>query len=134
MELDFAFLCAWASEDDNITARGIGVEYFYSETAPFTADDFYCVAQLVTPDEAQAAIPLATSLRLVDDAGGELGRVEVDLGPMVWSKEDGTGSVRAIIGLYGVRIPAFATYTLHFVVNGDDMKQFRLRAVYRTET
>lgn len=129
MQLDFAFLCARATEDDNLTASGIGLESFSSRAVPFVIAEFYCVAQVVTEDIAETRMPLAVGLRLFDRHRVEYGKFTTDMEPMVWSEDDRSGSARLVIGLLGTTIHHFGLYSVHLVVNGVELKQFRLRAI-----
>ncbi len=126
MNIDFAFLCDHAEAGDKLHALGIGFDTIYAREAPAVHPHFCLVAQLRT--SVAEAGEKQMSVRLIDPDGADV------IQPMSGGLTAGRppqGSMeqvtRMVLGFNNTRFARFGPYSLHVVVQGQEMVRLPLR-------
>ena len=125
MKLDFAFICDYAEAPRKINALGIGFDTIYAPNVPCKHPSFFLVIQL------RASVVEAgeknLEVRLIDEDGR-------DIIPTVSRKfslpmpTGGTESTSRITMQFGnVEFPRYGSYSLHAVIEGQEMVRVPLR-------
>ena len=125
MKLDFAFICDYAEVAGKINALGIGFDTIYAPKVPCKHPSFFLVIQLrATVVEAGEK---NLEVRLIDEDG-------TDIIPAMKAKFTiqrpavGTESVgRIALQLRNVEFPRYGSYSLHAVIEGQEMVRVPLR-------
>lgn len=125
MEVDFAFICDYAELASKINALGIGFDTIYAPETPVTHPIFHLVVQLRAHLTESGQKP--ATIRLIDEDGNDVitpmsGALDISVPP------GGTESVgRVNLGFQNVRFPGYGLYSLHVVVQGNEMVRIPLR-------
>ena len=127
MEVDFAFICDYAHAGQKLSAIGIGFNTIAARQLPAVHPQFHMVAQL-RASVAEAGQKDFT-IRLIDADGKDVvpaisGKFNV---PRVEGATEATG--RLAVAFNNTRFPAYAHYSLHLVVQGNEMVRIPLRVV-----
>jgi len=125
MRLDFAFICDYAELTGKINALGIGFDTIYTPQVPFSHPSFFLVMQ-VRASVVEAG-EKTLEVRLIDEDGK-------DVIPTVKGKytvpQSGVGTDRIgriALALQNVRFPHYGSYSLHAVVDGQEMFDISLK-------
>ena len=125
MKLDFAFVCDYAEATRKINALGIGFDTIYAPRVPCKHPSFFLVIQLranvVETGEKNLEV------RLIDEDGKDIiptvsGKFRVPKPPT------GTESIGRIAMQFGnVEFPRYGSYSLHAVIEGQEMVRVLLK-------
>jgi hypothetical protein len=125
MNLDFAFICDYAEVTGKINALGIGFDTIYAPKIPAKHPHFYMVIQLRANTVESGEKNL--EVRLIDDDGKDVmpaikGKFTIPRPPT------GTESIgRIAIEFNNVEFAHYGAYSLHAVIEGQDMVSIPLK-------
>ena len=125
MKPDFAFICDYAEVTRKINALGIGFDIIYTPKIPCKHPEFFLVIQLranvVETGEKNLEV------RLIDEDGKDIIptlRVKFT----IQKPAEGTESIgRIAVRLQNIEFPRYGSYSLHAVVEGQEMVRVPLK-------
>ena len=125
MKLDFAFVCDYAEATRKINALGIGFDTIYAPKVPCKHPSFFLVIQLRA--NVVEAGEKNLQVRLIDEDGKDIipivsGKFSV---PKPSAGTESTGRVAMQFG--NVEFPQYGSYSLHAVIEGQEMVRVPLR-------
>ena len=125
MQVDFAFICDYAEISTKIHALGIGFDTIYAPAVPCKHPHFSLVVQFRA--NVVEAGEKNLEVRLIDEDGKDIlppirGKFTVPR-PLVGTESAG----RIAIAFTNVEFPRHGVYSLHAVVEGQDMVRIPLR-------
>lgn len=126
MQIDFAFLCDTAVADSKLHALGVGIDVIYARQVPATHPSFMLVAQ-VRASVAELG-EKAMSVRLIDDDGHDVVpavEMKLTIGQPAAGLRESTG--RVLVGFNSVTFQNYGSYSLHLVIQGNEMARLGLR-------
>lgn len=120
MDVDFAFFCDYADiSGPKITARGIGFDEIYAPSVPWTAPEFWYVAQL------SAGVDEVGEKDLHIELIGADGNVVAEVGGTFTVRLPAPGEntkARIAVAFNDVSFPRYGDYSLHFVADGHELR------------
>ncbi len=119
MKADFAFVCDYAEITKKINALGIGFDTIFTDKAPCNHPFFFFVFQMRANvvEEGQKSL----EVRLIDEDGKD---VIPNLKGIITVGKPTSGTesiVRVATQLSNVTFPKFGAYSIHAVVDGNEM-------------
>ncbi len=119
MKGDFAFVCDYAEITKKINALGIGFDTIFTDKVPCNHPFFFFVFQIRANvvEEGEKSL----EVRLIDEDGKD---VIPDLKGKISVGKPTTGTesiVRVATQLNNVTFPKFGAYSIHALVNGQEM-------------
>lgn len=126
MDIDFAFICDYADVGGKINALGIGFDTIYTREVPTTHPHFDLVAHIRA--SAAEAGDKDLVIRLIDADGIDIipeitGTFNVPRPPE--GATESTGKVG--VGFNAVQFPRYSQYSLHVVIQGNEMIRIPIR-------
>ncbi len=128
MQVDFAFLSDAAVADAKLHALGIGIDVIYAKQTPATHPSFMFVAQVRASIAEMGTKDL--SVRLIDEDGQDVVppvETQLAIGQPAAGMLESTG--RIIVGFNNVTFQRYGGYSLHLVIQGNEMARLSLRVV-----
>ena len=126
MVVDFAFICDYAESGNKLGALGIGFDTIYAPQVPCAHPNFHLVLQLRS--SVAEAGRKDVSVSLIDADGKD---VIPPLSATMEVPQPPPGALetnaRLVVGFAGVQFPAYGQYTLHVVVQGQEMVRIPIR-------
>ncbi len=126
MNIDYAFICDHAEAGDKVHALGIGFDTIFAREIPATHPHFCLVVQLRS--SVGEAGEKEASVRLIDADGADVMQpvsVKLNIAP---PPRGSTESVtRMVVGAHNVRFPRYGSYSLHLVLQGNELVRIPLR-------
>ena len=126
MQVDFAFLCDAAVAEGKLYALGIGIDVIYARQVPATHPSFSLVAQVRASVAEQGTKDM--TVRLIDEDGADVAppvQAQITVGQPAAGMLESTA--RIIVGFNGVRFQKYGAYSLHLVIQGNEMARLGLR-------
>ena len=125
MKLDFAFICDYAEATRKINALGIGFDTIYAPKLPCKHPSFFLVIQLRA--NVVEAGEKNLEVRLIDEDGKDIipaisGKFSV---PKPAAGTESTGRIAMQFG--NVEFPRYGLYSLHAVIEGQEMVRIPLK-------
>lgn len=133
MEVNYAFLCDYADTTGKVTAVGIGINTIYAPKVPIRHPLFYAVIELsfsgvetgekrlgvriIDADGRAVVPPLDAPLNVASPPAGYLHMVQ-----------------RIALALHGVEFRAYGDYSVHWLVDGHEVKTVPLRVAAPPQT
>ena len=116
MQIDFAFLCQNALQDNTVNAIGIGFDAIPTAEVPYTHRDMSLVVKLRFSKPEEGLKKLALSM--MDSDGGEIhptleATMEVEI-----PEGQAEVGVPFVIGIQDVNFPGYGDYVIHATVDG----------------
>ncbi len=125
MNTDFAFICDYAEVTKKINALGIGFDTIFAPKIPCRHPHFFLVIQL------RASVVEAgeknLEVHLIDEDGNDI--MPTLRGKFIVQKPiSGTESIgRIAMGFNNVEFPRYGSYSLHAVIEGQEMVHVPLK-------
>ncbi|MBA7622406.1 hypothetical protein ES703_29783 [subsurface metagenome] len=125
MNCDFAFVCDYAEVTGKINALGIGFDTIYAPKIPCKHPHFFLVIQLRA--SVTEAGEKKLEVRLIDEDGKDI--IPTLRGKFIIPKPvAGTESIgRIAMGFKDVEFPRYGSYSLHAVVEGQEIVRVPLK-------
>jgi hypothetical protein len=126
VQVDFAFICDAAVAEGKLYALGIGIDVIYAKQVPATHPSFTLVAQ-VRASIAELGTKDMT-VRLIDEDGADVSppvQAQMSIGQPAAGMLESTG--RILVGFNGVTFPKYGAYSIHLVIQGNEMARLGLR-------
>ena len=119
MEVDFAFLCQYASPSSEgyIDAMGIGVDGAVASGLPHSLDPLYLVFQARPRDSDDLACEIA--LRFIDEDGDD---IEAQM-RREFTVDDGSTIARFYIHIRNLKVENEGTYYIVLELDGDEIER-----------
>jgi len=125
MKPDFAFVCDYAEITGKINALGIGFDTIYVPKVPYKHPHFFLVIQLRA--NVVEAGEKNLEVRLIDEDGKDI--IPTLRGKFIIQKPvSGTESIgRIAMDFNNVEFPRYGAYSLHAVIQGQEMVRVPLK-------
>lgn len=125
MNIDFAFICDYAEVTRKINALGIGFDTIYAPKVPLKHPSFFLVLQLRA--NVVEAGEKNLEFHLIDEDGKDI--IPVVRGKFSIPKPTvGTESIgRIAMQFHNVEFPRYGLYSLHAVIEGQEMVRVPLK-------
>jgi hypothetical protein len=125
MKPDFYFVCDYAEVTGKINALGIGFDTIYAPSVPRKHPHFFLVIQLRA--NVVEAGEKTLEVRLIDEDGKDI--IPTVRGKFTIPKPAvGTESIgRIALELQNVEFPRYCSYSLHAVIEGQEMVRVPLK-------
>lgn len=128
MQVDFAFLCDSAVADGKLHALGIGIDVIYARQVPAAHPYFMLVAQVRVSMAELGTKDL--SVRLIDDDGRDVvTAVQTQLAINQPAPGNLEANGRMLIAFNNVTFPRYGSYSMHLVMQGNEVARLPLRVV-----
>jgi hypothetical protein len=119
VKVDFAFLCDYADiSGPKITARGIGFDEIYAPSEPWTAPEFWYVAQLSAGMDEVGEKDL--HIELIGADGNVVAELDGTFAVVRPTPGEDT-KARIAVAFNDVSFPRYGDYSLHFVADGHEV-------------
>lgn len=125
MNVDFAFICDYAEISNKINALGIGFDTIYATTMPATHPSFFLVFQLRANTVECGEKNL--NVVLIDEDGKEIIPKISGKFPIPKPSEGTASKARVAMQIGMVKFPKYGLYSIHAVVEGNDIIDIPLR-------
>jgi hypothetical protein len=123
--VDFAFVCDYAEVTRKINAIGIGFDTIYAKEVPFKHRSFFLVVQLRA--NVVEAGEKDMELHLIDEDGKDIIPVLKGKFNIPISIEGAESIGRIAMQFNNVEFPRYGVYSLHAVVQGNEMVRIPLK-------
>ena len=125
MNTDFAFICDYAEVTVKINALGIGFDTIYAPKVPAKHPSFFLVIQLRA--SVVEAGEKTLEVHLIDEDGNDI--MPTLRGKFIIQKPiSGTESIgRIAMRFNNVEFPRYGSYSLHAVIEGQEMVRVPLK-------
>jgi len=127
MECQFAFICDFAEQDGKLHAVGIGWDSIFTAQLP-AAPPGMCIVARLRGSVAEAGTK-DVALRLIDADGSDvIPPLEQQL---PFSVRPGLveGGMNLIFNLTGLPLPKYGAYSIHVLVNGNELQRLSFSVV-----
>ena len=126
MEIDFAFLCDYAENTGKVNALGIGFDSIGASQVPVRHKMMHLVAQF-RASVTEAGIK-NVSVKIIDADGTGVAEANGELN--IRSPEAGVEAIaRLVVAFDGVEFKRYGDYSLHLLVDDNEMKRIGFRVV-----
>ena len=126
MEIDFAFLCDYAENTGKVSALGIGFDMIWGSQLPVRHHSMHLVAQF-RGSITEAGIK-HVRVPIIDADGNSVAEAEGDIN--LRSPEAGLESTACLVVAFnGLEFSRYGDYSLHLLVEDNEMKRIPFRVV-----
>lgn len=133
MDVDFAFICDYAESGRKIYALGIGFDTIYAQKVPAVHPHFTLVAQIRVSIAEVGDKSIV--VRLIDADGDN---VIPEISGSVHIPPPSPGSTesigRLLMNFNNVKFPKFSDYSVHLVVQGNEIVRIPLKVAQPPST
>ena len=131
MEVDFAFLCDYAENAAKVNALGIGFDTISAPEVPCRHGQMHLVVQF-RANVTEQGIKRAR-IEMIDADGGSVATVEGEMDIRV--PDGGTEALaRLAVAFNGIEFPRFGDYSIHILIDDNEMKRIGFHVVRLTPT
>ena len=127
MNVEYAFLCDYASPDNKLTAVGIGIDSIYANILPAVHPQLFAVLALkFTPNETQRVKKYEMHLQDAD-AKDIIQPIAGDLNIQAPAAGMSYRTHRVVNGLYNLKLEKFGDYQVSWLIDGTEVHALHLR-------
>ena len=134
MNVEYAFLCDYASPSDKLTAVGIGIDSIYAEVLPAIHPQLFVVLALKFT-ASETGRKRAFEVHFQDaDAKDIISPIAGNLDTLAPAEGMSYRTHRIVNGLYGLKLEQFGNYQVSWLIDGNEVHALHFRVIQRPRT